>query len=145
MIGMPITDESGAVQRLRSACVAHLRARIAEPLEAPRDLRRANNLACRCPDCSALGMFLADPACRTWTAKAAEAARTHLANTIEKARCDLDVITDRRGRPYSLICTKNQASYDRLVKQRKQDLADLQRLEGQVRENMPRRAMLGSR
>ncbi len=35
------------------------------------------------------------------------------------------MMTDRRGRPYSLVCTKNQASYDRGAKQRRQDLADL--------------------
>jgi hypothetical protein len=33
--------------------------------------------------------------------------------------------TDRRGRPYSLVCTKNQASYDRRAKQRENDLADI--------------------
>jgi hypothetical protein len=61
--------------------------------------------------------------------KAAEVARSHLEETIRKARCDLDVTTDRRGRPYSLVCTKNQASYDRRAKQRNQDLADLEQFE----------------
>jgi hypothetical protein len=37
----------------------------------------------------------------------------------------VDCSTDKRGRPYSLVCTKNQASYDRRVGQRKQDLEDL--------------------
>src|SRR5438105_8063382 len=35
---------------------------------------------------------------------------------------------DRRGSPYSLMCTKNQASYDRRAAQREQDLKDLARL-----------------
>jgi len=39
------------------------------------------------------------------------------------------LVTDRRGRPYSLVCTKNQASYDRRAHQRQQDLAHLARLE----------------
>jgi hypothetical protein len=34
------------------------------------------------------------------------------------------MITEKRGRPYSLICTKNQASYERRVRQREQDLLD---------------------
>ena len=42
----------------------------------------------------------------------------------------LDLTTDRHGRPYTLVCTKNQASYDRRAKQRKQDLEDLARLDG---------------
>jgi hypothetical protein len=123
-----IKDEA-AVQRLRIACLRHLRARVAEPLEAPRDWRRASNLACRCPHCAELGRFLADPERTTWTLKAAEAARGHVEETIRNARCDLDVVTDRRGRPYGLVCTKNQASYDRRVKQRNQDLANLELLD----------------
>jgi hypothetical protein len=60
--------------------------------------------------------------------KAAQTGRDHVEQTIRRAQCDLDVRTHQRGRPYSLICTKNQASYDRRMKQRKQDLADLERL-----------------
>lgn len=67
-----------------------------------------------------------DPGRRTWIFKAAEAARSHIEQTIRRTRCDLDTATDRRGRPYSLVCTKNQASYDRQVKQRNHDLADLE-------------------
>ena len=61
--------------------------------------------------------------------KAVEAERSHVEETIRRAGCDLDVTTDRRGRPYSLVCTKNQASYERRVKQRKRDLADLEWLD----------------
>jgi hypothetical protein len=43
---------------------------------------------------------------------------------------DVDTMTDRHGRPYSLVCTKNQASYERRARQRTQDLADIARLGG---------------
>jgi hypothetical protein len=56
-------------------------------------------------------------------------ARRHLERTIRNARSDLYVTTDRRGRPYSLVCTKNQTSYDRRAKQRSRDLADLEQFE----------------
>jgi hypothetical protein len=42
----------------------------------------------------------------------------------------VDVTTDRRGRPYTLVCTKNQASYDRRAKQRRKDLEDVNHLGG---------------
>jgi hypothetical protein len=106
-----------------------LRARAAEPLEAPKDWRRAANLGCRCADCTALGKFLADPQQSTWTLKAASPARAHVENTIREAQSDLDFTTVRRGSPHSLVCTKNQASHDRRVKQRSHDLADLDRLD----------------
>jgi len=60
--------------------------------------------------------------------KAAEADRRHVEDTIKGACCDVDVTTDRRGRPYSLVCTKNQASYERRAKQRTGDLENLARL-----------------
>jgi hypothetical protein len=37
----------------------------------------------------------------------------------------VDSVTDKSGRPYALVCTKNQASYERRVVQRQRDLADL--------------------
>ena len=60
---------------------------------------------------------------------AIHSARSHVEGTIRNARCDVDSSTDRRGRPYSLVCTKNQANYDRRLKQRREDLADLALLE----------------
>ena len=122
--------ESAGVQRLRAACLDHLRGRIAEPLAPPADWRRPNKLACACAHCKELSGFLTDPERKTWNLKAAEHLRAHVERTIRNATCDLEVTTDRRGRPYSLICTKNQASYDRRVKQRNYDLANLARLGG---------------
>ena len=121
--------DGAAVRRLRAACLAHLRARIAEPLEPPRDWTRASTLPCRCPHCSDLSRFLADPDHKTWAFKAVEAKRSHVEESIRRNSCDLDFTTDTRGRPYSLICTKNQASYDRRAQQRQKDLAEVARLE----------------
>jgi hypothetical protein len=129
LAGTEAIKHGAAVQRLRRLCLDHLRARVAASLEAPKDWRRTSKLACRCADCTELASFLTDPVRRTWMCKAGEVARKHLQQTIRKARCDLDVTTDRRGRPYSLVCTKNQARYDRRAKQRSQDLADLEQFE----------------
>ncbi|MDQ2801439.1 MAG: hypothetical protein M3Y41_01655 [Pseudomonadota bacterium] len=130
---MRSTDVFGlpAVERLRTACLAHLRARVAEPLAPPDDYRRASALTCHCHHCNELGLYLVDPARRTWIFKAAEADRSHVEGTIKHARCDLDATTDRRGRPYSLVCAKNQASYERRAAQRTQALEDLA---GRVRQ-----------
>ena len=119
---------AAAIGVLRSACLLHLRARIAEPLVPPADWTRPAALACRCPRCSELARFLADPGRKTWVFKAAEADRRHVEDTIKRAGCDADTVTDRQGRPYSLVCTKNQASYERRAKQRRQDTENLARL-----------------
>jgi hypothetical protein len=117
------------VQRLRTAALEHLRARIAEPLEPPRDWARASAIACPCTHCRELSRFLADPDRQHWIFKAPEAGRRHLEESIRRSGCDLDLVTDRRGRPYSLVCTKNQASYDRRAQQRQRDLTHLAQLE----------------
>jgi len=119
-----------AVGTLRTACLLHLRARIAEPLAPPTDWSRPAALTCRCPRCSELAWFLADPGRKTWVFKAAEADRRHVEDTIKRAGCDVDTATDRRGRPYSLVCTKNQAGYERRAKQRRQDTENLAWLAG---------------
>jgi hypothetical protein len=122
------TSDTPGVQRLRAACVQHLRARTAEPLEPPANWTRAAKLDCRCAHCIELAGFLRHPSQQTWTLKAAEAVRGHVASTVQRSHCDLDLATEQRGRPYSLVCTKNQASYERRAKQRREDLQDLERL-----------------
>jgi predicted 2-oxoglutarate/Fe(II)-dependent dioxygenase YbiX len=118
-----------ALDRLREACLAHLRARIALPLEPPSDWTRSGALGCQCRHCNDLNHFLTDPTQQAWTFKAAEFDRSHVTESIRRNGCDVDCMIDRCGRPYSLVCTKNQASFDSRAKQRKQDLADLARFE----------------
>ena len=117
-----------AIRGLRAASVKHLRARVAQVLEPPVDWARAGALDCRCQHCTELSRFLISPTQKTWVFKAAERDRSHVMASIGRDGCDVDGETERRGSPYSLVCTKNQASYDRRVIQRKQDLDDLGRI-----------------
>lgn len=119
-----------AIAPLLSACRSHLRARIAEELAPPRDWRRQSAVGCTCEHCRQLSAFLDDPALKLWVLRAAEYARGHVEGTIRASQADVDTVTERRGRPYSLICTKNQASYERRARQRSQDLSDIALLDG---------------
>ncbi|WP_295888192.1 2OG-Fe(II) oxygenase [uncultured Thiohalocapsa sp.] len=119
-----------ALTGLRNAVLRHLDARIQAPLTPPPDWQRVADIRCDCADCSALKRFLASPTEATWQLKAAESRRRHLEHSIQAHRCDLHTRTDKSGRPYSLVCIKNQASYDRRVQQRKQDLHNRARLTG---------------
>jgi 2OG-Fe(II) oxygenase superfamily len=111
-----------AVGRLRTAALDHLHRRIALPLEPPHDWARTNSIKCSCADCRQLGAFLVDPRQRQWLLKAAEHRRHHVAENIRRASCDLDLTTERRGSPHTLVAVKNQADYERRAKQRRQDL-----------------------
>jgi predicted 2-oxoglutarate/Fe(II)-dependent dioxygenase YbiX len=130
LLGVPETVGQAVVQRLRDACVAHLDARIALPLEPPGDWRRDTTLGCHCKDCQALGVYLGDATQKVWVFAAAEPRRRHVESTIRNAVSDVDMATERRGSPHRLICTKNQASYDRRRVQRAKDLTERERLTG---------------
>jgi predicted 2-oxoglutarate/Fe(II)-dependent dioxygenase YbiX len=118
-----------AFDALYAAAVAHLETRIAETLEPPQDWTRPSAIGCQCQHCRELSRFLADAGNQTWTLRAAQHIRTHVENEISRARSDVNIRTERRGSPHSLIAVKNQASYERRVAQRKQDLADLAALQ----------------
>ena len=119
-----------AVGRLRDASLDHLRRRIALPLEAPRDWTRTNPLKCTCGDCRGLGAFLVTPDQQQWRLKAVQDRRTHVEQSVRSAACDLDLTTERRGSPHTLVANKNQASYERRAKQRRQDLEHVSALGG---------------
>ena len=86
-------------------------------------------VGCKCPRCGELSDFLRDPERKSWAMQGRQADRDHVETTISNAHCDLNVMTERRGSPHSLVCTKNQASYEGRVKQRAKDLADLEQLD----------------
>jgi predicted 2-oxoglutarate/Fe(II)-dependent dioxygenase YbiX len=120
-----LAKASPAAGRLVAACIAHLEARITEPLAPPADWRRPSAVGCGCAYCTELSRFLADPGRGTWTFRAAQAHRSHVEDTIRQAHCDVDTVTERRGSPHSLICNKNQGSYERRARQRVEDIANL--------------------
>jgi predicted 2-oxoglutarate/Fe(II)-dependent dioxygenase YbiX len=119
-----------AVARLLQAALDHLKARIALPLDAPRDWARPNPLTCKCADCRQLGTFLLDPARRQWLFRAPQAQRSHVEDSVRNTGCDLDLATEKRGSPHTLIATKNQASYERRSTQRREDMEHVSALGG---------------
>ena len=131
---LQLEEDAGTVshwppsRRLKTACLAHLEKRIGDPLAPPADFSRASAIDCRCKHCAELAAFLADPQQQFWTFRAAQAHRQHVESSIHSHHCDLDCETQRRGSPHALLCTKNQASYQRRLTQRKKDLAERARL-----------------
>jgi hypothetical protein len=117
-----------ACLRLRAAALEHLRARSSLDLAPPADWRREASMSCRCEHCLALGRFLQSADQEVWRLKAREADRRHVEDSIRQGRHDIDCSTERKGSPHVLVCTKNQASYERRVAQRRADLDDLTRL-----------------
>lgn len=117
--------ESPGFEQLQRAVVSFLEARSGQPLEAPRDWTREAKLSCRCEDCAALATFLADAKVPQWRLRAALERRKHVERQIRHDGCDLDGTTERRGSPHTLVCTKNQRTYEQRCAQRATDLEGL--------------------
>jgi hypothetical protein len=110
----------------RQRVIDFLKRRINDKPQPPSDGRRPNRVSCSCEDCRALSHFMAQPDQLIWVFKAAENRRSHVEIVVRHSMLDLDLATDKKGRPYSLVCRKNQASYHRHAKQWQRDVRDLE-------------------
>jgi hypothetical protein len=120
-----------AAARLLRHCLADLRAATAQPPEPPKDWKREAKLGCTCDDCVALSRFLRDPAERVGRFPMNKQRRQHLHRQIDQHHCDVTHVTERKGSPQTLVCTKTQSSYERRRKQYEDDqvvLAELEKL-----------------
>jgi hypothetical protein len=58
----------------------------------------------------------------------AKARRQHLHRVIDSHRCDCTHVTERRGSPQTLVCTKTTASYEAACEIHDRDLKHLERI-----------------
>ena len=111
-------DEEGiaggaSFARLWRHAADSLLARSAEPPPPPGDWTIAANTGCRCEHCDRLRDFCKDPAARTARFPLREDLRAHLHQIIDRQKLDIEHATERRGRPFTLVCTKTRASHKR--------------------------------
>jgi len=117
-----------AISHWLAACRQALQTRTARAPRKPADYRRAHELSCNCVDCCELSLFLANPKQRENRFRLNKERRRHLHQIIDSYRCDLTHVTERRGRPFTLVCTKTTASYQRASKLLERDLINLSRI-----------------
>jgi hypothetical protein len=132
-----VTKRSAALARWLAACREQLEALTAEMPQPPADFRRPAEVSCNCADCRELKRFLADAKEEVHRFTVAEARRQHLESSIRHDRLDVDTRTERRGRPYTLIGTKNTKSYQARLKKYHEDLKHLAALR-QIEASLPR-------
>ena len=122
-------SKSGAFARSwqHSASVLLARSRTTPP--EPTDwVVSAKGLGCGCEYCAELVRFCADPVATTHRIPVRRELRSHLRSVIERAGADLSCETERKGSPYTLICTKTRDSYIRRRQQYANDISAIQLL-----------------
>ncbi|WP_423924778.1 2OG-Fe(II) oxygenase [Candidatus Palauibacter sp.] len=105
-----------------------LLARSSLPPEAPRDWAVAADLPCDCEHCASIRAFCEDPVARSARFPLRKDLRRHLHREIDRYRVDLTHVTERRGSPYTLICTKTRASHNRRLAEYAEDVACMRSL-----------------
>ena len=114
---------TGAFALLWRHAAHFLLARSARPPEEPRDWTIDGDTGCRCEHCRRLRDFCRDPAARVARFPLRKDLRAHLHQAIDRRGLDIEHVTERRGRPFTLECTKTRASHRRRLAEYADDIS----------------------
>lgn len=113
---------SQAYEALWRQATAFLLHRSSSVPEEPRDWFIDAQLGCDCRGCVLLQAFCDDPAISQAKIAVAQSERQHLRDQINRLVLDIDYETERKGRPYRLVCSKNRNSNQRRLAQYADDI-----------------------
>ena len=88
----------------------------------PGDWTMTVDISCNCEDCAGLRAFCRDPEKQIERFSVRKDRRKHLHRTIDGYGLDIDHVTERRGSPYTLVCTKNRNGYKRRCREYAEDV-----------------------
>ncbi|MDP1797603.1 MAG: 2OG-Fe(II) oxygenase [Planctomycetaceae bacterium] len=123
-----VKRSSPPLRRWLTAAIEELGFRESHPPQKPADWQRESATGCDCADCQELGRFLEDPNTQTCRFPLVEQRRRHIHQIIDGKKLDTTHVTERRGRPYTLVCTKTRASYERALQAHRVDLDHLAKI-----------------
>ena len=102
--------------------------RSARPPEAPRDWVIEARIPCDCELCATLDAFCKHPVDHVCRFPVRSELRKHLHRQIESCRLDMSHVIERRGRPYTLVCTKDRRSHERRLAEYAGDIETMRSL-----------------
>ena len=117
-----------AFKALWHHAAGYLLARSPRPPAAPSDWALEASISCQCPHCCELQRFYADPRERVLRLPLRKELRRHLHGIIDGNGLDLLHETERKGRPYTLVCTKTRAGHQRRLAQYAEDITHMRLL-----------------
>lgn len=95
------------------------------PPEEPSHWKLPTRKGCTCQDCVALMKFARDPDEKSARFPLNKARRMHLHQRIDKDDLDMTHETERKGSPYTLVCTKTRRTHERRLRQYAKDVEDM--------------------
>ncbi len=109
-------------------CAEYFLKRSEYPPEEPGDWAQAVTVARRVPILLELEKFARDPGAQEHRFRAPAGERMTVEHTVREMKLDMTCVTESKGRPYTLICTKNRASHQRACAQHREDVGAMRRL-----------------
>jgi len=116
-------DKEG--ERLWSCATEALLARAGQPPALPTDWRQDVRIGCKCEDCRELKAFARDTDEQVHRFRVRKDRRRHLHSQIDRHGLDMAHVTERKGSPHTLVCTKTRRSYERKCAAYREDIAAL--------------------
>lgn len=132
-----IRQQDDAFFRLWKHAVEFLLHRSSRPPTAPTDWRQEVTLSCSCEHCQELKRFALDPVEQTHRFRARQDLRMHVEQTILRHQLAMKCVTERKGSPQTLVCTKDRRDYLHRCEQYDKDIAALTQL-GELTDDSPR-------
>ena len=117
-----------AIRHLWTSAAEFLLRRSETPPEPPSDWRLDVEIKCRCADCLSLQAFARDATALVYRFRVNKQRRSHLHGIIDRHRLDMTHVTERVGSPQTLVCTKDRRTFDRRMKQYRDEIAAMRRL-----------------
>ena len=108
-------------QRLLDHCLKTLVSLTLKPIPEPTDWAQYPPIKCKCGDCRDLIHFLNHPSKSVGRFRMGKERRKHLHRQMDRFKCDVNHVTERRGNPFTLVCTKNRNSYEKKLRQFEKD------------------------
>ncbi len=102
--------------------------RSSAPPEAPVNWIIDADIPCTCELCTDLQEFCLNPDRRTKSFKVAKASRRIIHKTIQVLGLNMDHVTERKGSPYTLHCTKNRDGHKQRLIEYSEDVKHIERL-----------------
>ena len=105
-------------------------ARSAAPPPGPENKRVETPLDCTCEHCRRINAFCLDPRASSLRYPVRQETRRHLRDQIQHVGIPLKCETERRGRPYTLICRKTAAVHTNRIERYRSDIDGMRLLVG---------------
>ena len=124
-----VKKQAAPLDRWLRFVVNELEQRKSNPPIEPLDWVRGAAIGCKCDDCETLRGFLIDPKVNILKLPMAEKRRIHLQDIIKRNKLDIRHETICKGSPFTLVCTKTNASYEAALKSYDRDLIYLSKVQ----------------